>query len=62
MSAPTKRGTCCVWLLLCQLHVPALANGDVVALLDAEARGAVSGDVGVPLLVPDQEHVTFSVP
>ena len=31
---------------------PALADGDLVALLDAEAGGDVGRDVGVPLLVP----------
>ncbi len=32
--------------------LPALANDDGVAIIDAEARGHVRRDVAVPLLIP----------
>ena len=32
--------------------LPALADDDIVTFLDTEARGDVSRNVGVPLLVP----------
>jgi hypothetical protein len=38
--------------------LPALADDDIVTFLDTEARGDVSRNVGVPLLVPARCKVT----